>query len=441
MAIFVIVILLFIGVCLYGIFMPKYMVKHGRQVDARVISCEEKKEEDENGEEEVYYEVSVDFYGLKGETIVKTFESENAYREGEVLRSRYLDKRDYFLENADKDVEEGSNKGLWAVIGILLAILAVVLFVSGMMDEEGELPDFLGMVTGYIISILFMGLGILGIVQMRKKGKAREGWQTLQGTQIDYIVEQGDGDEGDICYPVYEYLVMGEPHRYCGRTGGSSKKYRTAGRKVHILRNPHTGEVICREDEEMSYGIVLTFGGIGLLVFCILLGISSGVLGGGEGAGIPRKEEQITDTQAAVPVLEMYYMHEAANLQACSYAVDIYDDLSGRLLLFPVTPVSGRGIRQEIPFALTEDGMRKLSGWMAAVDEEALSHSAVSAGEDAVRITFYIAGEDGERRGGSACYGADPVYTELSDLIREIVPGEVWEEMTERESAYYREEE
>lgn len=394
MAIFVIVILLFIGVCLYGIFMPKYMVKHGRQVDARVISCEEKKEEDENGEEEVYYEVSVDFYGLSGETIIKTFQSETGYREGEVLRSRYLDKRDYFLENADKDVEEGRNKGLWAVIGVLLAILAVVLFVSGTMDEEGELPDFLGMVIGYIISILFMGLGILGIVQMRKKGKAREGWQTLQGTQIDYIVEQGDG------------------------------------------------EVICREDEKASNGIMLAFGGVGILVFCIMLGISFGVLGGGEGAGIPRKEEQITDTQAeAVPVLEMYYMHEAADLQACSYAVDIYDDLSGRLLLFPVTPVSGRGIRQEIPFALTEAGMQKLSVWMDAVDEEALSHNAVSAGEDAVRITFYIAGEDGERRGGSSCYGTDPVYTELSDLIREIVPGEAWEEMAEREADYYREEE
>ena len=60
--------------------------------------------------------------------------------------------------------------------------------------------------------------------------------------------------------------------------GSSGEKYRTIGRRVHILVDPQTGKVICQEDEKTAGHLYLLFGIVGLGVFVLMLALSFGIL-------------------------------------------------------------------------------------------------------------------------------------------------------------------
>lgn len=440
--IFIIVILGFLGVCLYGMVMPKFMVKHARKVDARVITCEENTISGEDGSYSCYYTVQVDFYGLNGETIIKTFKSEKKYEEGEVIRSRYLDKKDIFLQNADQDVKTGSNKGLWLAIGVLILMLALVLFAFFGTDENGELPDWFSTGFGYFVSILFMGIGILGIYNKIRVAATKNTMQVIPGVQADYTISHGDGDDPDCYYPVYEYEWMGETHRYYSKTGGNMKKYRSIGRKVHMLRNPEDGRIICKEDENATSGFLMIFGLFGLVVFVCMLGSSLGWFpmgsseSGSESAGQEETKRESDAETGGTPALELYYMYEEGT-EKCSFVIYIYDDASGKVLLFPTTAKEGRGINQQILFSLSISDMLKIGKWLDTVDLEALSMATAREGAD-VELTLYLYNSDTDEKYGGRGYLDDDIYGSLYELLQEVVPQKVWKEMQEREDNYYR---
>lgn len=274
-AVFIVVILGFAGVCLYGILAPGYMVKKGRKVNARVISCE--KRIIEMGEDTgVIYEVTVDFKGRYGETVIKTFQSEEPVRERKVIASRYVDNNGRFMPNAEEAAKE--NGGLWLVMGVLAVILGIVLSAASLQDENGNFPDWYVMGWGYVISFLFMGIGFLGMKHKIQNGKKQHDMQVLEGRQVDFIVRKGHEDGTDTYLPVYEYEVAGVSYQYRGKVSGSGKKYRQIGRKVHMVRNCKTGAVVCREEEWSMTSIFLIFGITGAAVFCMLLAVSTGIL-------------------------------------------------------------------------------------------------------------------------------------------------------------------
>lgn len=276
--IFGVILLGFIGLCIYSMLMPRLYVKNGRLVDARVLSCEEHRIRDkETREENVYYTVTIDFYGLNGETIVKEFKSEKSYVVGDIIRMRYLDKQDKYMVDADNIVKGGNVKGPLIVIVVCLLILAMIVFFDTVSDAEGNYPDWVLTGTGYFISLLFMGIGVLGIRQKLELRKAREKYEKVEGVLVDYTRKK-DEDGAASCFPIYEYTWRGETARHKSKMGGSGKKYRTIGRKVQMLCNPRTKAVKCREEEEDGSRVFLIFGAIGLFVFCIMLAVSFGFL-------------------------------------------------------------------------------------------------------------------------------------------------------------------
>ncbi|MGN1146924.1 MAG: DUF3592 domain-containing protein [Lachnospiraceae bacterium] len=437
----VLVILGFIGLCVYGIVMPKLMVKKGRKVDARVLSCEERDVRgEEGGTGEKYYKVTVDFYGLNGETIVKTIQSEKPYEAGEVIRSRYLDKRGFFYPDADKDVKSGKNGGLWAVIVFCVLLLVFIAFVLFIRDEDGELPQWFSMGFGYFISILFIGIGLKGVWNRIVLKKRAHLMQTLTGQQVDY---REDRDSDSTCYfPIYEYEWMGETKRLYSHVGGTAKKYRDIGRKVHILRDPENGRVYCKEDEKSSGVIYTAFGLIGMVVLAVMIMCSLGFLDSDLGetgaSGHEAREETAGGdaTDEKNKVLEMYYMYADESAQKCSYCVQLYSDRSGEMILFPMTTVSGKGIDQFISFELTLAELRQVGEWIKSVDLSALEYNNTTEDKAAVIVTFYIYTDD-KTYGGAGLYG-DDVYTEGVDLLKEVIPEDVWEEMEKREEKYYQ---
>lgn len=436
----ILVILGFIGLCVYGIMMPKIMVKKGRKVDARVLSCEEVGVRDEaGGAGEKYYRVTVDFYGLNGETIIKTIQSEKPYDEGEVIRSRYLDKRGLFYPDADKDVNSGKNGGLWAVIVFCVLLLVFIAFVLFIRNKDGELPKWFSIGFGYFISILFIGIGLKGIWNRIALKKREHLMQVLTGEQVDYKV---DRDSDSTCYfPIYEYEWMGESKRLYSHVGGTAKKYRDIGRKVHILRDPENGRLYCKEDEKSSRVIYTVFGLIGLVVLAVMIMCSLGFLDSDSGetgaSGHEAREETAGGNLADEKnkILEMYYMYADESAQKCSYCVQLYSDRSGELILFPMTTVSGKGIDQIISFELSLSELRQVGEWIETVDLPALQYNNTTDDKDAVIVTFYIHTDD-KTYGGAGLYG-DEVYTEGVDVLREVIPEEVWEEMEKREENYY----
>ncbi len=442
--IFIIVILLFMGVCLYSIVMPKIMVKRGRKVDARVISCEEKYIEDPDTRERgIFYEVTVDFYGLYGETIVKSFQSETPYGEGEVIRSRYLDKKGLFWPNADAEAKEGPDKGIWLVIGFLVGLLALILFVVFGSDENGNLPDWFGIGFGYFISVLFIIIGVWGIYKQILIKRNAPNMQVISGVVADYTVDHGTGDDPDSYFPIYEYEWMGEIKRFKGSSGGTSKKYRNIGRRVHILREPASGKVLCKEDETGQQWFFMIFLLLGIVAFVALLfgGFSTGNTDGTEAANKPLQEnsdsgKELTDAESGVtPPWELYYMYTDETAEKCSYSIRIFDDCSGQVILFPNVTVSGKGIDQFISFEVSFSDMIKIGNWLEEVDYESLTFAPERDGE-AVQICLNLYTDEEEKYSGRD-YPDNEIYAGALELMKEVVPGKVWKEIQEREEDYY----
>lgn len=154
-----------LGLCAYGVIFPRYMVKHARQVDARVISCEyQEKELLNTGEVMRYYEVKVDFYGKYGEQIIKTLKREEPIEVGEVIRSRYDDRSGRLLLNADEEVTNGQGSGVGVVVSVLLFMLVIIILGAFVKDKNGEMPQWVYLFFGYLIALVFVGVGIYGIV-------------------------------------------------------------------------------------------------------------------------------------------------------------------------------------------------------------------------------------------------------------------------------------
>lgn len=244
----------------------------GRPVDVKVISCEHK-----NGVENgLYYETKVDFHGENGENLVKTMQSAKEYMPGDVIRCRYLEKRDLLFEEMTPEMRKQSrNSGLvFLVIFLIVAGLVAVVMVGGM-------PQGAERLFTYLISILFMGIGIFGIYGKIRMKQSMHDMISLPGMQMDYTIRRDRASVGHtilIYNPVYEYEWEGEKRRIVGPVGRSGKKYRTIGRKVHILVDPHTGEAVCREDEKTKGNLYFLFGIIGLAVFALLLAQRFGVI-------------------------------------------------------------------------------------------------------------------------------------------------------------------
>lgn len=442
MIIIIVVILGFIGLCLYGILMPKFMVKQGRMVDARVISCEAKMVQlgDETGS---YYEVTVDFYGIHGETIQKKFKSEEYYEVGAVLRSRYIDKTGRFMQEADKDVK--NNSGLWFVIGFLVLLLVFLLSVCLLQDEEGELPGWFGMGFGYFVCILFMLVGFSGIKNSVRLKKNSHRMQVIPGYLVDYTVNQGGTDDPDTYQPIYEYEMMGICYRYQGKVSGSGKKYRTIGRKVHMLRDCETGEVVCKEDEKAAGKIHLFFGFVGLIVFLMLLAGSAGLFKNAdttgnvngrtdtENAGSTGRGEDSTDSSRDESKLMVYIMYPVGE-EKFSYSIEITESGEGSMILFPSVTVSGKGVDQYIDFKLPISDIVKIGRWIEEADAENLNLENVD--DAAMTITVYVT-EGKEQYDGRGTLDMQP-YGDLYELLSEIVPADVWDEMQEREAEYYQ---
>lgn len=274
--IFGVILLGFIGLCFYSMLIPRYYIKKGRVVDARVVSCIEQRMKI-GDEETAYYAVTIDFYGLNGETIVKEIKSEKPYEAGDVIRMRYLDKQDRYMLDADNIVKEGNVKGPLIIIAVCVLILAMIVFFDLVSDAEGNFPDWVLQGFGYFIALLFMGIGVVGIRQKLQLHKDREELEKVEGILVDYTRKK-DEDGAASCFPIYEYTWRGETARHKSKVGGSGKKYRKIGRRVQMLCNPRTKVVKCREEEEDSSRVFLIFGTVGLFVFCILLACSLGFL-------------------------------------------------------------------------------------------------------------------------------------------------------------------
>ncbi len=286
-AIFVLILLAFIVFCFYGLVMQGSAAKKGRRVDARVLSCEVKLMSDIDGNEFSYYIVTVDFYGLNGETIVKTVKTKKRYMEGTIIRSMYLDKEDQLWLDMDASVKNNNSARLMKFIVFLVAFLifAIALFYIKFSEASIEESIIEENITGrfkelfgYIIGIIFIGIGILGIRKKLKFKKDIHNMTVIDGTQVDfYVINKRDIGEPNEYYPIYEFELMGEIHRYQSNIGGSLKKYRNIGRKVHIIINSETGKVMCKEDELAKNFSYLIFGVIGVLVLLIMLSCSFGL--------------------------------------------------------------------------------------------------------------------------------------------------------------------
>lgn len=180
------------------------------------------------------------------------------------------------------------------------------------------------------------------------------------------------------------------------------------------------------------------FGIVGLATFALMLAIQFRVLpesitgGGGQESG--GSVSQMNQEKATI--LELYCTYEDMEREICCYSVHIYEDGSGRLLLFPIKTVSGRGIDQEIRFAISEEDLENVIRWVQRTDVESLKPGTHRADETDAYVSLQIY-EDGERyHGGGYC--DEGIYADIYELIQKIVPVEAWEEMEKRETEYYQ---
>lgn len=301
--IYVAMALLLVGAFGYQLSRPAYAAKKGRQVDVRVLSCGKKMDEDEEGEVTESYEVTVDFYDINGEVLVKTLQSEKPYTEGDVIRCCYLDKTGGLFPGTAQELLAGVRRS---------------------------------MVVFFIFFVVFMGIAaaiVWGIPRVNEKPEA--------------------------ALPAYDRDRQGE--------SSAASAY---------------------ADMEKAF------------------------------------------------VLELFCHHEDEELEICDYSITIYEDGSGRLLIFPVKTVSGKGIDQEIGFTVSQEDREKIMQWIQETDGNSLTQGAHRMNETAAYASLTIYDSGKRHSGGGYC--DDGIYAEICGLLQQVVPAEAWEEMEKRESAYYQ---
>lgn len=143
------------------------------------------------------------------------------------------------------------------------------------------MPGGAGLIFLGVVSIAFMAVGVLGICKKVKRSKAMRGMQKIKGYVLEYTVAQKRDEDDllvDVFFPVYGYEWEGENKQLYSTVGVLGYQCRTMGRRVHILRNPQTGEVTCLEDQRSYDFILLIFGVIGAAAFVLMLMLGTGVL-------------------------------------------------------------------------------------------------------------------------------------------------------------------
>lgn len=128
--------LLFIGGLAIQFIKPVFAARKGRQVDVRVRSCVQKEiPGNVRWKPTVYYEVLVDFYGLNGEALVRSLQSETTYMPGDVIRCRYLDKADFLLPEMATEIQ---TRAKYKVLLLLFFFIAFVgMLVPALWNVEG----------------------------------------------------------------------------------------------------------------------------------------------------------------------------------------------------------------------------------------------------------------------------------------------------------------
>lgn len=282
---FAAVALLLIGIVVYQQVMPLYAAKKGRQVDVRVLSCQQKTVENEETETVIKrYEVTVGFYGINGEALVKTLQVGQAYAEGDVICCCYLDKADRLFPGTAREIQAGMKKGAAAFSIFFIVFMGIAAAVLWGIPRADEKPELAALAFGYAVSIILMAIGVLGIYKKVKMRQNIRSMRSVTGVLTDYTEggtdreEDGEESSGKSYYPVYEYEWQGETRQFFSGWGKDEKEQRAIGRQVHILVNPKTGETICREDEKPGERAALVIGIIGVVIFALILAFSFGML-------------------------------------------------------------------------------------------------------------------------------------------------------------------
>lgn len=284
---FATIALLLIGIFVYQRVMPLHVAKKGRQVDARVLSCEKKTVENEDtGTVIGRYEVTVDFYGINGEALVKTMQVNQAYAEGDVIRCCYLDQTGRIFPGTAREIQVEMKHGIAAFSIFFIVFMGVTAAILWGIPRANEKPELAALAFGYVVSMILMAIGVLGIYKKVKMRQNLRSMCSVTGVLTDYTEgggadseEDGEESSGRSYYPVYEYEWQGETRQLSGSWGADEKEQRAIGRQVHILVDPKTGEAICREDEKPGERVALVIGIIGLAVFVLMLALSFGICG------------------------------------------------------------------------------------------------------------------------------------------------------------------
>lgn len=272
--------LLLVGAFVYQLISPAYAAKKGRQMDVRVLSCKKRMDEDEEEEAPERYEVTVDFYGMNGEVLIKTLQSGKPYTAGDVIRCCYLDKSDRLYLGTARELLADLKHSAVVFSIFFVVFMGIAAAILWGIPHVNENPELALLAFSYVISILFMAVGALGIYKKVKMLRNIRSMRSVTGVLANYTEDGNvDNDEATrkVYHPVYEYDWGGETRRLSGTIGTSEKKERAIGRQVHILVNPQTGEAICREGEKAGERVALVFGGIGVAVFALMLAFSFGM--------------------------------------------------------------------------------------------------------------------------------------------------------------------
>ncbi len=124
---FVLMAVILIGSFVRLLLKPMYAARKGRQVDVRVLSCEEKISIDREAHETTdYYEITIDFYDLNGETLVKTIPSAKPYVPGDVIRCRYVDKTGLLMPESSPELQAGVKHTVLVFVIFFVVFMGIV---------------------------------------------------------------------------------------------------------------------------------------------------------------------------------------------------------------------------------------------------------------------------------------------------------------------------